>query len=654
MITIKSFGRKTIFFGIFLFCIQLLNAQNGDVRKANKEYDKYDFIDARDIYLMVVEDGYHSAEIFKKLGDTYYYNSDYTNASKWYTRLLDTYPNDVDTEYYYRAAQALKSISNYADSDVLMEKYVALGGEERVVQVFENDPEYLKSLGVEPFKYVINKISVNSKFSDFGPSYYKDKIVFASSTKDLSNFKTHNWNNLPYLDLYEASIDKYGNLSDPVPLKGDVNTIYHESSTSFSKNGKTVYFTRNNYTNGKKKSDRQRTMRLKLYKATISETGDWVNVLELPFNDEEYSVAHPALSLDEKRLYFASDMPGTFGRSDLWYVEILGNNMYGPPVNLGEKVNTKARETFPFVSEKNNLYFSSDGHGGFGGLDIFIIPIDEEGELGKITNFGEPINSNFDDFGFITKESEGTGFYTSNVDGGRGSIDDEIFRFVEECVMTINVVVRDIDTQELLPGAEVSILDENYQVIQKVTVGEDATVTFTKECDTKYTLLGTKKDYFPNEKTLVTPDEGGVVDVTLELKHKEICPPNDLGCRLSLQPIYFDYDRSEIRPDAAVELAKILAALRKYSELVISIESHTDSRGRDSYNLKLSDRRAQSTLNWLVDKGISRARLSAKGYGETQLVNHCGNDVECTEEEHQLNRRSMFIIQDLNSTVTNN
>ena len=218
--------------------------------------------------------------------------------------------------------------------------------------------------------------------------------------------------------------------------------------------------------------------------------------------------------------------------------------------------------------------------------------------------------------------------------------------------MTLNVLVKDIDTQEIIPYAEVSILDENYQLVEKVNVGEDASYVFTIACDKKYIVLATKKDYFPTEKVIETPDEGGVVDLILELKHKEICPPNDLGCRLSLQPIYFDYDKSSVRADAAVELAKILAALRKYNELVIHIESHTDSRGNDRYNEKLSNRRANSTLNWLIERGISESRLSAKGYGEYQLVNHCGNDTECTEEEHQLNRRSMFIIQDFETVLT--
>lgn len=625
-------------------------SQTNKIAKANNEFDKYDYINAREIYLKVVENGFTSGEIYKKLGDTYYYNSDYINAVHWYNKLLAEYPSEINTEDYYRIAQSLKSIEDYKKSDELMQIYVSQGGAEKEVKAFENDPDYLKSLGIHPFKYIINKVAVNSKYSDFGPSYYKDKLVFSASTLDSKHFKTHSWTNLPYLDLYIADIDSVGGLSNATPFKGDINTEYHESSTAFTKDGKTMFFTRNNYYDGKKGYDKSRTIRLKLFSATLNEDGvSWGNIKELPFNNSNYSTAHPTLSNDEKRLYFASDMPGTYGRSDLWYVELTkgtdGSFMYGTPVNLGEKINTKARETFPFISENNNLYFSSDGYGGYGGLDVFVSAIDSEGNLKQITNFGEPINTKMDDFGFITKESKGTGYYTSNISGGRGTIDDEIYYFYEKCVMTINGIVTDIDTEELLPGSIVSILSDDNKLIEKITVGQDAAFSFTTECDTKYIIRATKTNYFPNEEIIETPDEGGIINLNIQLKLEDPCPPNDLGCRLDLQPIYFDYDKDNIRPDASVELAKILYAMQLYPELVIHIESHTDSRGKDAYNKNLSERRAQSTLKWLVERGIEKERLSAKGYGETELVNACSNNVKCTEEEHQLNRRSMFIIQ---------
>ncbi|MEL6812807.1 MAG: OmpA family protein, partial [Bacteroidota bacterium] len=597
------------------------------------------------IYLMVVQDGYHSAEIYKKLGDTYYYNSDYISAVKWYEKLIHSYPDDVELDYYYRTAQSLKSADRQEDSKQMMDKYLELGGELPITQTFESDPEYLKKLGIQPSKFVVEPVEINSKYSDFGSAYYLDKFVFSASTKDLSNFKTHNWNNLPYLDLYMADMDEEGILSNPQKLEGEINSDYHESTPAFTKDGRTVYFTRNNFLQGKVGAAKDRTIKLKLYKATKGAGNTWVNVTELPFNNDEYSVSHPTLSKDEKRLYFASDMPGTFGRSDLWYVDIMENNVYGEPVNLGAKINTRGKETFPFISENNNLYFASNRRGGKGGLDVYIATLDSLGAVNDISNFGPPVNTRQDDFGFIIQESKKIGYFTSNAGGGRGSIDDEIYRFKEVCVMTIRGKVVDMDTKELIPGATVALMDANNKLLETVEVGEDASYSFTVECDSAYMLRGTKDEYYPQEKIAETPEYGGVVEIDLELKLKDPCPPDDLGCRLSLQPIYFDYDKANIRPDAEIELAKILSALKAYPQLVIHIESHTDSRGNDRYNEKLSGKRAKSTLDWLVTKGIEGTRLSSKGYGETQLQNRCSNDVECTEVEHQLNRRSMFMIQ---------
>tara|TARA_R110002072_G_scaffold303042_1_gene491784 strand:- start:13891 stop:15828 length:1938 start_codon:yes stop_codon:yes gene_type:complete len=637
--------QKFILAVLVLLVTSTVFSQKKQVEKANKEFDKYAYIDAREIYLKVVEDGYESAQIFKNLGDTFYWNSDYDNAAKWYQKLISNYPSEVEAVYYYRAAQSLKSLGQYEDSDKLMDLYAAVGGGGLIVQNYKDDPNYLESIAFKAKGYELEKVSVNTKFSDFGPSYYGDKLVFASSTTKSEGGKNFQWNDQPYLDLFVADIDAEGRLSEAKDLPGDINTKYHESSTTFSKDGTTVYFTRNNFIDGKKGKDKNKTIRLKLYKATRSGDNFWTNIQELPFNSKEYSVAHPALSVDQKRLYFSSDMPGTLGMSDLWYVEIQGDNSYGEPVNLGPSINTEARESFPFISDAGNMYFSSDGRAGLGGYDIYVTPLDAEGMPTEISNLGEPANSNQDDFGFIIREEKRIGYLSSNRDGNRGSIDDEIYRVQEKCEIILNGTVFDVDSNALLPGATVQLLDENNGLVDEVTVGEDAAYQFMVSCETTYSIRGAKERYAPYETVVTTPDKTSEITVPVPLKLIDPCPPNDLGCRLKLQPIYFDFDRYNIRPDAAVELAKILAAMQKYPELIIHIESHTDSRAPFKYNERLSEKRAQSTLNWLVDKGIDRSRLTAKGYGERQLVNNCSDGVECTEEEHQLNRRSMFIIQ---------
>jgi outer membrane protein OmpA-like peptidoglycan-associated protein len=626
----------------------VMHGQRAQLKKAEKAYEQYAYIDAQEIYLKVVADGYRSAEILKRLGNTYYFNADYTNAARWYQELIRDFPAETEPEYYFRAAQSFKSQGDYKRSDELMDQFAAVGGLTRVIQNFKDNRDYLSDIQSKSDRYVVEKVGINTANSDFGPSFYmEDKVVFASAMDTVvdGRLRLHEWNNQPFLNLYMANRDAEGNLSNTTKLSGDINTRFHESTATFTKDGRTVYFTRNNF-DGRKGRDKNRSILLKVYRATLLGDNFWSNVEELPFNDDSYSVAHPALSPDEKRLYFSSDMPGTYGMSDLWYVDINEDGTYGEPINLGVSINTEARETFPFISKNNVLYFSTDGQVGLGGLDIFYTQLDDNGLPTEIISLGPPVNSNKDDFGFIIDEEANIGYLSSNRDGPAGSVGDDIYRVVRICEITVHGLVTDIDTGELLPGSEVIVFDKDNNEIRRVTVGQDAEYSINLECDKQYTIRGTKEGYEPAEKIINTPSESSSVHVPLELKALDDCPPNDLGCRLSLQPIYFDFDRYNIRPDAAIELAKILAAMREYPELVIHIESHTDSRGSFAYNEVLSERRAQSTLEWLVKNGISRDRLSAKGYGEYRLINECADGVECTEEAHQLNRRSMFIIQD--------
>ncbi|WP_418513965.1 OmpA family protein [Corallibacter sp.] len=650
----KTYIYKVVICLVCLFCNVNTFAQIGKIEKANAKYDKYDYIDARQIYLKVVDNGYRSAEIYRKLGDTYYFNSEYSGAAKWYYNLINEFPSDAVTTDYFRAAQCLKSIGEQDEANKLLDVYKSKGGKAIAIETYKNVADTLFEKGVQDKLFEIEKIGVNTGYSDFGPAFYGDHIVFTSSDESIKNFENQSadlsgWDNQPFLDLYQATVDDELNVVDAIALKGDVNSEYHESTAVFTKDGNTMYFTRNNFINGKKGRDKDHVVKLKIYKATKS--GDrWENVKELPFNSDSYSIGHPALNPEEDRLYFASDMPGTLGMSDLWYVDILGDDIYTKPVNLGDTINTVARETFPFISSENNLYFSSDGHAGMGGLDIYVTKITNKG-FGEIATFGEPINSLKDDFSFIIKEGR-IGYFASNRDGDEGSKSDDIYQIWERCEITIQGPIKDEVTGDVIPNAEVTLLDSSNNEIDKLVVGEDAVFSFKLDCDQQYIIRAKKEGYNPREEIIETPKNPKaiempiVLNMPMTLKSTDPCPPDDLGCRLTLQPIYFDYDKSDIRPDAEIELAKILVALNEYPKLKIHIESHTDSRGRDAYNLKLSERRAQSTLQWFYDKGVSNSRLSARGYGESQLINQCENGVECTEEEHQLNRRSMFIIRE--------
>ena len=639
-----------ISFLFFLF-IGICAAQESKVKKANDAYETYSFINAQKIYLKVVEDGYESPQVFKKLGDTYYFNSEYKEAVQWYDQLLKKYPSAVTPIYQHRASQSFKSIGEYQKSKDIMEAYAQDSRESYIAGSYLKNAGQIEKWGSNESKsYQILNVSRGLNGSDFGPSFYGDKIVYASSSKNTEGSGVHEWNGLPYLDLYIAELDEQGVFVRSKAFDSNINTPYHESSACFTKDGQTMYFTRNNYINGKKRKGKNKLVSLKIFKAVKQDNGTWGQVEELPFNNDSYAVAHPALNSDESKLYFSSDMPGTLGMSDLWYVDILPNGSYGNPKNQGSSVNTEARESFPFISSSNHLYFSSDGHLGLGGLDVFKVSLNEMGKAsGEVFNLESPLNSALDDFGLIINEHEKTGYLSSNRDGEEGSRSDDIYRFYESCKIAISGLVLDEQTGEVIPRSTVTLLDDNNQLISQIVTDEKGFYTFedVTECDRQYIIRAANDalEYEPNEKPIVTPKTSSAVTLNLELTPPE-CPVNDLGCRLDLQPIYFDFNKHNIRTDAEVELAKILSALKEYPQLKIHIESHTDSRGTDSYNELLSDRRAKSTLEWLVIKGIARQRLSAKGYGEKQLINKCSNGVSCSEGEHQLNRRSMFIIQD--------
>jgi outer membrane protein OmpA-like peptidoglycan-associated protein len=635
----KTFLQNTILFTLVFLCTSVTYSQRQKVKRADKNFDTYGYINARDIYIKVVEAGYKSSQIYKNLGDTYYWNGDYDNAAIWYSLLISEFPEEVEVEYYYRASQSLKGTEDKKEiSDEYMKLYVENGG----------DPGIIKASSTNFLEYEakLNRVAINSAGSDFGPSYYLDKIVFSSTTSSQGD-KLDEWTAQPFLDLFMADMDEDGKLSNVMALGGDINTPYHESSTTFTKDGKTVYFTRNNYIDGKKGKLENKLVRLNLYKATNTGENNWTEIVELPFNSKDYSVAHPTLSVDEKRLYFSSDMPGTIGRSDIWYVDILEGNTYSTPVNLSTQINTRARESFPFISQGNNLYFSSDGRGGLGGYDVFMVELNEQGiPTGEVKNLGKPTNSHKDDFGFITNEENGFGYVSSNRDGKNGSVADDIYRVDNRCDVTVTGTVTNTVTGEVLPEAVVNLLNEKNEIVETVIAGLDGSYLFTAYaiCDSQYTVRAKSLGCEYNEVLVRTPNKTETMVVLLPLSC-DPCAADDLGCRLRLEPIYFDYDRFNIRTDAAIELEKILTALQEFPQLRILIESHTDSRGAHAYNEALSQKRAQSILNWLVDRGVDSSRLSSKGFGESQLVNQCADGVQCTDEEHQLNRRSMFIIQ---------
>ncbi|AXT60092.1 cell envelope biogenesis protein OmpA [Aquimarina sp. AD10] len=655
-----NFNKYVILTAICIFISCSLYAQNKRLEKANENFNRFAFVDARKIYLQVAESGYESRELFKKLGDSYYFNAQLEDAVPWYEKLTSKYNEEIDPEYLFRYSQSLKSIERYDDADQVMEKFNVITGNDQRAEYFMNTRDYLKFIEMQSGKFRLLKLSVNSKYSEYAPSFnHLGQLVFASSRAGSGMTKVlHEWNEMPFLDLFSSDIiEANGILQSPKKMKGKINTKFHESSTSFSKDGQTVYFTRNNYTKRKLGTNTEGTILLKIYRAKLKED-KWTDIEELPFNSDEYSVAHPALSADGTKLYFASDMADSRGLSDLYEVAINQDGTFGTPRNLGDKINTEGRETFPYISDSGRLYFASDGHIGLGGLDVFVSVPEETGEFSIPYNVGKPVNSDEDDFTFVLNENTKIGYFASNRRGGKGN--DDIYSFkqtedlITECNQYVTGVVTDAVSKEVLANAEVMLMDDNNQEIGLVATDNKGRYKFDLECETSYIVRATKTSYSPTEAILATNN-------ALEYEHnlalqistgsiddkKEYKKGDDLALLLDLEPIYFDLDKSFIRPDAEVELQKIIAALKEYPELKIDVRSHTDSRADDNYNMYLSERRAKSTVKYILQKGeIDPSRVTGRGYGETNLINKCANAIPCEDQEHQLNRRSEFILID--------
>ncbi len=640
---------------ILLSCVLLLVLSKGHSQQtklaiADKNYDRFAYIDAIATYEKVAAKGYKDEKMFKRLGDSYYFNADLVKAEKWYKVLFEMNPNQ-DAEYLYRYAQSLRSIENYKKADEILELFYKKAGNDQRAKLYSNNKDYLQKIKENSNRYSVEDAGINSEFYDYGSAFWNNNLIFTSSRSGSGVFvKKSEWTNQSFDNMFSAELDAMSYPKKVEVLSSKINSKFNDATPVFTKDGLTMYFTRNNYLNGKKGKDDKRIVLLKIYKASFVD-GKWTDVKELPFNSDQYNVAHPALSPDEKELYFSSDMPGTLGQSDLYKVTINGDDTYSKPQNLGSAINTEGRETFPFISDDNELFFASNGRPGLGGLDIFVAKIGDS--FKDIQNIGAPINSPQDDFAFLINSKTRVGFFTSNRVGGHGF--DDIYRFTEikkpeikkpDCIQTLNGYVTDKETEQILPDTKVTLYDVNMKSLASIVSDNKGFYTFSVECGNKYFVRAEKMDYESNEGSIDIPNDSGESRLSLLLakRIKKIGVGTDLAKVLDIPIIYFDLDKSFIRKDAAFELEKVLTVMNDYPKMKVAIRSHTDSRQTFKYNEALSDRRAKSTRAWLIKNGIAADRLTAKGFGEYELTNKCADDVECTEAEHQLNRRSEFII----------
>ncbi|MBO9586916.1 MAG: OmpA family protein [Flavobacterium sp.] len=665
-------ARKLILIFLLLSFVSYVNAQNPfaamNIKYADKKYEEYAYADAIKVYETLVNAETTDQGIIQRLANSYYFNGELKSALKWYEQLFIINENQ-DAEYLYRYAQSLKSAGDYRKSDEILQKFNQKASAEKRAALIRNDKNYLEDIKENSGRFQIGDAGVNSRYSDYGSVVYNNKIVFTSARDTGGVVKANfQWTNRSFSRLYTADLLPDGSVGKPELLVKRKKDNFNESSPIFTKDGRTMYFTRNNFTDGKRRSNDKNVTLLKLYKAEFIEN-EWKNVVELPFNSDQYSTAHPALSIDEKTLYFASDMPGTLGQSDIYKVAINNDGTFGTPENLGPTINTEGRETFPFISGDNELYFASDGRPGLGGLDIFASRIKANGTYDEVLNVGEPVNSKQDDFAFSIDSKSRSGYFSSNRENGQGL--DDIYLFTETrrliCEQNLSGTVTDAESNEVLANTSLTLFNEKFDPVGTITTDEKGNYLFPDlRCGKKYTIRTAKNDYNAKEVIVIISKEKGETTQLIELnkvfkplaaktvaiKKVAISPVKlgsirigvDIAKLLNLPMNFFDLGKATIKKTSEPQLMKVVNLLNEYPNMKLDIRSHTDSRSSSESNQILSEKRAQSTKNWLIQKGITENRLTAKGYGETQLVNKCADGVKCSEKEHMKNRRSEFII----------
>ena len=612
----------------------IVSAQNSKTKKADNLYDRLAYTDAAQAYQKVLKRGTTDVYVFERLANCYYFINDTKKAEMYYKRVAKS--KDANPEAIYNYAQTLKANGKFSDYNTWMKNFAKLSPNDTRVKEFMKNPNYIPKIMDDMARYTAtNMEDINSEYADFGGIVYGKDFYFASGRN--TSRKTYQWNEEPYLEIYKAT-NVGGTMKNAELLNGDVNTKYHESNAVISADGKRMYFDRNDYFEGDYDKSANGINQINLYYAENIDGKGWSGVVSAPFNNNEYSTGHPALSQDGKTLYFVSDMPGGKGGSDIYMVAINSDGSLGTPKRLGDNINTEGKELFPYIDSNGTLYFSSNGHMGIGGLDVFYAEAQGDG-FGVVNNLGKGVNSSADDFAYKYDPTTQSGYVSSNREGGMGSDDIYMVEAVEiPCEVTIAVLVINENTNAAVAGARVDLYDTMGNRLSTKTSNVDGMVSFKAACDQAHEVQGVLAD-FESNASKVAPANDQKVSATIALKPIEEIIVED---QIVLNPILFDLDKSNIKAQAAFELDKVVSVMNKYPEMVIAVGAHTDSRATDAYNLTLSEARAQSTVQYIISKGISGKRISGKGYGESQPKVSCGDT--CSEAEHQLNRRSEFTI----------
>lgn len=715
---------KQILLVFSMICALSIQAQNKvKYEMGKKYYDILGYSEAIPYFEDYLSKSKGDVDAMILLADCYQSINDYDNAEKWLIKIVES-PDNKDKSQWVKLAQVQQNLEKYLEAKDNYSKYLE-GNSSDIMALNQANSCANISYYDDSKDYLIENVGFNKNGHDFGAFVSDDKFYFTSTGANHENTE-HNkaledlYLHENFMDINEVDFSQSEyTFSEAKVSNLGLNTQYHEGPIWITKDKKTIYFTRNDYKPGSKGKDlnydSHRVVNLKIFKADL-DGNNISNIIELPFNSSDYSCGHPVFDEKNQVLIFVSDRPGGFGETDLWYAK-YNNGNFETPLNFGEIVNTNGKEMFPFIDEKGNLYFSSNGLGGLGGLDIFVSKLNNL-IASKPKSLLKPINSSSDDFSFYKFNTGKVGFISSNRPGGSGK--DDIYMFTDNRYI-LDVKVIDALTKLPIPLADLEGYLNSSTIVNNKTDNKGEFSTEVKGTNT-YSFIANAPHYFPNfdsiyiepskiidkyELTIallpqvakllvidaktkkpvhaakvdissicdnstnsITTDASGtyIINVpkpcTLKMnatansyfpksKSFDLTDSDDTlelilvmdrihGEDLVLKNIYYDFDKSDIREDAEPDLTFLYNFLSSNPSAKVELSSHTDARANDSYNLALSQRRADAAKAWLVKKGIKASRIVAVGYGERKPINNCTNDIKCTEEEHQMNRRTEF------------
>jgi peptidoglycan-associated lipoprotein len=620
--------KGSIYSLLFAMVLIALSCSNGYIYKGNKNFDAMAYQRAVKFYEKV-SDKKATIDVRANTAESYFMMNNLDKSRYHYSKIIND--ENIHPRHYIIYSRTLMGDGNCKEAKIWLKKYLAVNKEDVLANMLLSSCNSINDRMRDTTLFTLEPIVLDQFENYFGPVNFKDGIVFTADKEVILGSRTNPWTGDSYLSLYEMQKGEDGAWLDPKLLKGDINGPFHNGPATFSADGNTVFFTRNNAQRRRLVTDDSNVSNLRIFKATY-ENGKWTNLEDLPFNSDDYSTGHPTLSADGKTLYFVSDMPGGFGGTDLYKVHFDGEK-WGNPINLGNTVNTPGNEMFPYIHTDGSLYFSSDGHNTMGGLDVFITYHSGERWM-QPENLNYPLNSTKDDFAFVLNPDNMTGYVSST-----RTNKDKIYSF-QKHAPTFNLIglTRNKETRKPIEKVKVDIKNLDKGEITTLYTDNEGGFKLRLLPETDYEIMCEKEGFFSVSDKLSTKGLKFSEDFIANFDMLEMI----IQKPIVLENIHYDFDKWNIREDAAIELDKLVKILRDNPKIHIEMSSHTDSRGTEQYNLVLSDKRAKAAVDYLVYRGIDIRRLTWKGYGKTKPLINCYTDKDCTEEQHQKNRRTEF------------